>query len=99
MNNVIRFDRRSEMIEVPRSRMSAAAENAVAASRMASDAIERAIAHLWGGNRAAAIHELQRIGFELQGRAEALSALAQLAESAPTICPDNAATPGHGRAA
>lgn len=99
MGVVISLDRRSEVVEVPRSRLSAAAENAVAASRMASEAIDRALSHLWSGNRAGAIHELHRIGFELQGRAEALAALTRLADSAPAICPDDAASPGHGAAA
>lgn len=96
---IIPIDRRSQQIVVSRSALSAAAENALAASRLAEEAIQRAIGHLFADNRAAAVNELNRIGFELQGRAEALEHLTALAEKAPTYCPDEITEPGHGRAA
>ena len=94
---VIYMDRRSAGIHVARSTLAAAAEDALAASRMAQSAIERAERHAWSGHRAGVIHELGRIGFELQARLEALSTLTELAESSAT-CPDHQAKPGHGRA-
>lgn len=95
---VIYLDGRSASIHVPRASLSAAAEDALAASRMAQEAIERAERHIWSGHRAGVLHELGRIGFELQARLEALSSLTTLAESSAT-CPDHQAKPGHGRAA
>lgn len=90
MGTVSRIDRRTVEVHVPRGSLSRAAENALAGSRMAQDAIERATDHIVAGDDAAALHELGRIGFELQGRTKALMALTRLAEQA-TACPESAA--------
>lgn len=82
MAEVIRIDRRSTEIHVTRAALSAASENALAGSRMAQDAIDRAIDHLCNGQNEAALHQLGRIAFELQGRMAALRELTQLAEEA-----------------
>lgn len=76
-------DARSQVVHVTRAALSAASENALAASDMASAAIDRALGHAWSGNRAALVNELGRIGFELQGRREALAQLTRFAEYAP----------------
>ena len=96
--NVIRMDRRTVAIHVPRAALAAASENALAASRNVADALERAQAYIWTGNRAGLVHELSRIGHEVEGRTEALANLARLAESAAE-CPDGVAAPSHGAAA
>lgn len=95
---LIRFDRRSVQIQVSRAALSAAAENAHAANANARDAIDRALGHVFAGNRAGIIHELERIGFEVGERTTALTHLTNLAETA-TACPDHVTAPGHGRAA
>ena len=86
-SNVIQLadhDRRSQVVHVTRSTLREA-ENALAASDMANAALDRALGHAFGGNRAALVNELNRIGFELQGRREALAALSRFAEWAP-VC-------------
>jgi hypothetical protein len=95
---LIYLDRRSETIHVSRSALSAASENALAGSRMAHNAIEKALDHVWGNNRAGVIHELGRALFEIDGRLEALLNLTNLAESTAE-CPDDIAQLGHGAAA
>lgn len=95
------FDRRSEQVAVSRAALSAASENALASNRSAQEAVDRALSHVWANQRAAAVHELSRIGFELQGRLEALANLTRMAEAAPALteCPDGVAAPSHGAAA
>ena len=75
-------DRRSQVVHVTRSSLREA-ENALAASDMADAAVERALGHAFSGNRAALVNELNRIGFELQGRRKALATLSRFAEYAP----------------
>lgn len=96
---IIPIDRRSQQVIVSRATLSHAAENALAAHRTAAEAVERASRHIFAGNRAAAIHELGRAGFELQESTGPMATLAAIAESAPTYCPDAITDPGHGRAA
>jgi len=93
-------DRRSEQISVPRAALSAASESALAASRNAADALERALGHVWSGHRAGAVHELERAGFELEQRLPHLLVLTRMAEdsAALTDCPDHVADFGHGKA-
>ena len=98
MGKVISIDARTELVHVKRSALNVAAENAHAANQNARDAIERAMQHIWSGNRAAAINALNRVGFEVGERTAALMALTGLAETA-VACPDRLTTPGHGRAA
>jgi hypothetical protein len=95
---LIYLDRRSETIHVSRSALSAASENALAGSDMALSAIDRAVGHVWSGNRAALLNELGRIGFELTERRDALANLTRMAEESHT-CPDHITEPGHGKAA
>lgn len=78
-------DRRSEQISVSRAALSAASENSLAASKSIADAVDRAMACVWANNRAGAIHNLERIGFEAQARSEALSKLTNIAERAPAL--------------
>lgn len=73
----------SPVVHVTRAALSAAAENALAASDMAEAAIARAEGHAFGGNRAALVNELNRVGFELAHRREALTRLTRMAETAP----------------
>lgn len=87
-----------ELIAVRRSYLSEAAENAIAANLSAKASIDRALNAIWSGNRAAAIHHIGRIGFEVQERTTALQRLTALAENA-TACPDQQTAPGHGAAA
>jgi hypothetical protein len=89
---------RTEEIHVKRVALARASENALAASRSAQDAADRAAQHLWSGNRAGVLHALGRIGFELEARTAALMALTHVAETA-TACPDGIAAPNHGEAA
>lgn len=96
--NVISLHPRVEEIHVKRSAISVAAENAQAANQNARDALDRAAQHIWSGNRAAAIHALGRIGFEVQARTDALMALTNLSEQA-AVCPDGIADINHGNAA
>lgn len=98
MGRVISIDGRLEVVHVKRSALGVAAENAAAANNSARDAIERAIGHAFANNRAGVIHELGRIGFEIQERTDALLTLTALAETA-THCPDSIEAPGHGQAA
>jgi len=94
-------DRRSEQISVSRAALSAASESALAATRNAADALERAMGHVWAGHRAGAVHELERAGFELAERLPHLLVLTRMADSTPAIneCPDHIAEIGHGGAA
>jgi hypothetical protein len=89
----------SDDIVVRRAALSAAAENAAAASRNAQDAVERALGCAWANNRAGLIRELERIGFELGERLPNLLSLTRLAEESPAHCPDKHVGSGHGRAA
>lgn len=98
MTNVVRIDRRTDSIHVPRASLSGPAENAAAANSMVIDAVDRALNHVWSGNRVGVIHELGRIGFEAQERHAALLNLTRLAETA-VVCPDNKRGSPHGRAA
>jgi len=93
-------DRRSEQISVSRAALSAASESALAASRSAVDALERAMGHVWSSNRAGVVHELERAGFELGERLPHLLVLTRMAEesAALTDCPDHIAEFGHGKA-
>ncbi len=96
--NVVSIRRRTEAIHVKRVLVARAAENALAANQSARDAIERATQHIWSGNRAGALHELGRMGFEVGERTEALMELTRIAEQA-VACPDGLAQVGHGSAA
>jgi hypothetical protein len=83
---IIRFpDKRTEQVAVPRAALSAASENSLAASRNIQDAVDRCIGHVFAGQRAAALHQLERIGFEAGQRNEALANLTSLAETAPRL--------------
>jgi hypothetical protein len=93
------FDTRSEKVVVSRSALSAAGENGVASTKLATDALERAVDHIFHGDRAAAINAIGRAAFEIQERLPNLLTLTKLAEEAPAWCPDETAAPGHGRAA
>ena len=98
MSKIIRIDRRTDTIHVPRAALSAASEDALAAHQSAADAIQRAEQAIWAGNRSAALHAISRIGFEIEQRTAALAKLTRMAESA-TQCPDGIAAPSHGQAA
>lgn len=98
MGTVTRIDRRTAQISVPRALLSAAAEDAHAANENARDAIKRAEQHIWSGDRAAALHALGRIGFEIQERTAALMTLTSITEQA-TACPDGQVGAPHGAAA
>lgn len=92
-------DPRLDEVAVRRHHLSKASENGLAATDMALAALQRAERHVFSGSRAAAINELNRIGFELMHRRPALAFLAGVAESAPALDPDGIAAPGHGAAA
>ena len=78
-------DHRTEQVAVPRAALSAAAENAVGASRSAADALERALGHIFASNRAGAVHEIERARFELDQRLPNLLVLTRLSEDAPAL--------------
>ena len=82
---LLRMDRRSVDIHVSRSLLSEAAENALAGTRMVQEAVERAMTHIALGEERAAIHQLGRIGFEMENRLAALMTLTEIAEQAD-IC-------------
>lgn len=78
---------RTDKIAVPRSLVRQAAEDAVAASDMASAALGRALQHFYQGNRSALLNELGRIGFELQEHRAAAAVLAGFADVQPPSTP------------
>ena len=82
---IIPFDRRSEQVAVSRAALSAASENAAAASQSVQDAVDRALGHVWAGNRAGVVRELERIGFETAERLPQLLILTKLSEEAPAL--------------
>jgi S-adenosylhomocysteine hydrolase len=87
-------DARSSEVAVSRSALSAATENALASSKSIADAVDRAMNAAWSGDRATVIRTLERIGFEASERNDALAALTNLAEQAPSLTwEDGAAVP------
>lgn len=78
---------RTDRIAVPRSLVRQAAEDAVAASDMASAAVNRALQHFYQGNRPALLNELGRIGFELQAHRASAAVLAGFADVQPPTTP------------
>ena len=78
---------RTDSIAVPRSLVRQAAEDAVAASDMASAAVDRALQHFYQGNRSALLNELNRIGYELQEHRSAAAVLAGFADVQPPTTP------------
>lgn len=80
-------DRRTTTIAVPRSLVRQAAEDAVAASDMASAAVSRALTHFYRNNRVALLNELNRIGFELQEHRASAAVLAGFADVQPPTTP------------
>lgn len=78
---------RTDSIAVPRALVRQAAEDAVAASDMASAALSRALQHFYRGERSALVNELNRIGFELQAHRGAAAVLAGFADVEPPTTP------------
>jgi hypothetical protein len=77
----------TDKIAVPRSLVRQAAEDAVAASDMATAAVGRALQYFYQGNRSALLNELGRIGFELQEHRSAAAVLAGFADVQPPNTP------------
>lgn len=81
---------RTDRIAVPRALVRQAAEDAVAASDMASAAVGRALQFFYLNNRASLLNELNRIGFELQEHRHSAALLAGFADVEPPTSPEPA---------
>lgn len=68
-------DRRTRSIVLPLAHLRQAAEDAIGAGDMATEAADRAAALVWTGNKVALINQLNRVAFELAARREALMRL------------------------
>ena len=82
---------KTESISIPRSLVRQAAEDAVAASDMATAAVGRALQHFYRDDRSSLLNELNRIGFELQEHRSAAAVLAGFADAQPPTTPSDIA--------